>query len=1447
MSLKKFYSDISFHNFVTNINLENLDSIKDAYFFENEVLYDEKNNSFSFTICFKTLPIISDFVKLNNKLIEYKPIKINVSYHIDSYYPEDNLIKEYICYFLLHNSNYFLKGEFYKQGKTLYNNIDNRKWTFSYTNKDEFEFLQSMIEFLQNQFKILGLTKIEFDLDFHSIENIPEKDISNFDFSFNEFNNFEDKFKASVSEAKYNKYKTSKNFQKISISEINSLDEIPEKFAISCDGVIFKTDFINRKQFFIYKYWISDFKDAIEISFFSKNKLSGSDIFDIDDYVQISGIVENKFKSTQKIIKADKIEKINSPNDLREDLAPKKRIELNAKSQMNTMDGLMSAQQLVKMASDFGHKAVALLDSDGIQEFHNFSSAAKKANIKPIYGSSFSVIEQNNKIFLNEFDNLILDDIEYVAFDLETTNLSPMIADIIEFGAVVIKNKKIIEKHQFFLKAHKPLSQFTKELTSITDEMLQNDGINQQEGIEKIYQILKGRVAIAHNADFDMSHIFEKFQKYNLPALQCTFIDTLAVSRLIFDERSKHSLGDTAFYLSVEYNEIAAHRADYDAEVLGKIWIQFLNKFKNLNIFTTIDLSKIITENFYNKKRSDFQISVLAKNQKGINELFKLVSLTLTERVFKTPKLFYEDLPKSPNLLVGSGGIRSPLLYSYMYRSKYSQQKLMDLFDYIEIPQPKSLLNLVGENDFSLNDIYEILKKIIYDALKKNKKVVAVSDARYANQEDQAFYKILVYSKGVGNTSHFLFDRRKIKNNTFKLPDLHFLTTDEMLKEFAFLKDTQLIEDIVINNPLEIFNLIEDNIEIVKKDLYTPKFDNSSRKLYDLVYKNAHNKYGDVLPELIKNRIESELNPIINHGFDVIYWISHILVKKSIDSGYIVGSRGSIGSSLVANLANISEVNPLPPHYNCSKCKYFELNQDNEITSGFDLDDKACPKCQNIMLKDGHNIPFETFLGFNADKVPDIDLNFSGEFQLEIHNEVKRIFGEKNIFRAGTILKIKDKTAYAFVKKVDEEYNFGYSPAFLTFLANKVVGVKRTTGKHAGGIIIIPEEFEVEYFTPVNYPAGDNTIDWKTTHFDYKFLHDNILKLDILGHVNPTAVRMLERLTNVNAWKDIPRKDKRVMSLFSSTKELKIKPEQIGGEQTGALGIPEFGTNFVRKMLAEAQPQTFADLISLCGLSHGEDVWANNAQTLIKNNGLKIKDVISCRDDMLIYLVDKKIDPLYAFKIMEKVRKGQGITSEEEEFLLKNKIPSWYIESMKKIKYMFPKAHAAAYVIMAWIIAWFKLYYPIEYYATFLSTRVSEFELETLINDFGGEKINKKIKEIQLLNDKKAKDKELLITLEITREMYARGISISNIDLKKSHEIEWIIDYKNNSLIPPFTAIKGLGEAVAKKIIQARNERPFRSKEDFLRRSSVNKTLFNTFNELKILDELNETDQMTLF
>ncbi|VEU77169.1 PolC-type DNA polymerase III [Mycoplasmopsis columbina] len=1252
-----------------------------------------------------------------------------------------------------------------------------------------------------------------------------------------------------------------KSFSRLNTSYANTTIEnlyfLEDKTAVEISGLVFKKEYkalnnANEKKH-LYIISLTDLTSGIQLQYFTKELLSSEEekILENDSWIKVKGRLALKIQESRetRIIYVDSFEKTVSPISESQDLMDEKdkRVELHISSKMNTMDGLLNPSEIIKQAEKFKMPAVAIMDLNGCQGYPEFYNTAKKSSVKPLYGTAFTIINKNVNLIIGDFENVNLRNTEYVAFDIETTSLFPRFGEVIEYGAVkVTQSLRIDNKEQFFIKAKQPLSSFTTNLTGITNKMLE-DGKNIQDALDEIYSSLNNKIAIAHNARFDYHFLKEQFFKYNKPFPKFAVIDTLKVSRFLFPDDSKHKLQDLAKKVDIIYDENQAHRGDYDAEVLANVWIQLIGILEKNNIFDLKTLANQTSKSLY-KREFAYEITTLAKNNQGLKEQFELISFASTDQYWNQPKLFWENLENKKNILIGSSTLRSKLLDDYFYGSTSLFIDTLEKLDYVEIPAPQVFSHWLEYGDLSKEELEFALKDIITKAKEKNKIVVATGDVKYNSILDKKAYEIVVYSKGIGNSRHYLYNYEKAKNNNIKIPTQNFLTTKEMLEQFAFLNDDKLIREIVIDNTQKIANLCED-IKVIKEDLYTPNFDNSDLKLKELVYKTAHEKYGEILPELIEKRIESELTPIIKHGFSVIYWISHVLIQKSIERGYVVGSRGSVGSSITAYLSGVSEVNPLPAHYICLKCKKFELCQDKNITSGFDLDPKKCDNCGSLMDTDGQTIPFETFLGFDADKVPDIDLNFSGEVQPEIHNEVKNIFGEYHTFRAGTVQTVADKTAYGYVKNYAEETKQEINEIYVHYLAKRIEGVKRTTGQHPGGILIIPKEFDVTDFTATNFPANDVTSTWKTTHFDFKAIHDNLLKLDILGHDNPTIIKLLEEYTGIKT-SAIPKKDPKVMSLFSSTASMGIKPEDIDNEVTGALGLPEFGTKFVRKMLSSSKPSSFADLISLSGLSHGTDVWVGNAEDLILKRNFKLSDVISCRDDILVKLMNVDVPRKDAFKIMEKVRKGKGLNSEEEEFLLKYKVPQWQIDSMKKIKYMFPKAHAAAYVLMAWWSAYYKLYYPLEFYSVYLTARTDVLDIENMIDVKGGKRVARKLKELKIEEARRtisSTDEKLLPIFEIVQELYARGFYISNVSLTRSKANEWVIDKENNCLIPPFTAVKQLGLAVANSIVSARDSKEFISIEDFKQRTTTNNTLLERLKSMNVFDGLDTKNQMTLF
>ncbi|PZW00555.1 PolC-type DNA polymerase III [Metamycoplasma auris] len=1188
---------------------------------------------------------------------------------------------------------------------------------------------------------------------------------------------------------------------------------------------------------------ISDYKEAIAIKYIQDINDEKPNL-KIGDTIYVQGLLsDDTYTKSKFILTSGKnwYTPTESLVSITQDNETEKRIDLAVRTNMSAQDGISSPEEYIEAMEKLGHKAIAITDLDNVQSFPSFYNLLKKnKTIKPIYGATLSTISNKNSIFIG-YKDFILSDAEYVVFDLETTGLSSRFDDIIEFGASIIKNGKQIEKIQFFLKTNKPLTQKIQELTNINESMLAK-GYEQEEGIKKIYEILNNRIAVAHNGSFDMRMCFQKFKELNLDISNLVCIDTLRVSYLLDTDDRLHKLERVCKRFNIAYNVAEAHRADYDANVLAQVWLRMISRLNiEKQIFSSMDLFNYDTS-LWAKRRRSSEIRVLAKNQQGLKELFKILSNSLTNDFADGPKFYIEDKDKYPNLLFGSATNQSLLWDKVLFGTDDEIIEEIKNFDYIELPPIDSFVYYVKIEDISMSDLQWAYKDLLTKCKSLNKMCIATSDARYVYEYQKQIHAIYINAPSLGGGKHWLKGRAQ--------PSFKYLTTREMIDQFIFLGDEKIIKDLVINNPKKIVEQIED-IQVIKDKLYVPSFDNSPVKLRELVYKNLYEKYGSNPDKKIIERVEKELNPIIKYGYSAIYWISHKLVKRSNEDGYLVGSRGSVGSSIVANLSQISEVNPLEPHYLCSNCKYFEWSEDSNIYSGWDLPDKRCPKCDQMLSKDGHNIPFETFLGFEANKVPDIDLNFSGEYQPTIHNLVRELFGDDHSFRAGTISKIALKTAFGFCEKYMHEERkdeIPWSRTFLDFLASKAAGVKRTTGQHPGGIIVIPKEFDVEDFTPVNYPANDTNSTWKTTHFNFESIHDNVLKLDLLGHDDPTTIKMLEDLTGVSV-KSIPKFDKEVMKLFYTTESMKISPSMIDNETTGAYGLPEFGTNFVRGMLKEAQPRTFNDLILLSGLSHGTNVWAGNAEELVKK-GFKLKDCVCCRDDIMQELIKRKIEPLVAFEIMERVRKGKGLTVEQEDLLINSNVPDWYINSLKKIEYMFPKAHATAYVIMAWRIGWYKLYYPLEFYASYFSIRPDAIDIEVMSNGYN--KVSEILYDYKNRKNDKAnplstKESALITTFEITKEMYARGFSIQNVSLEKSDAKNWIVDKDKKSLIPPFNVVDGLGETVAESIIKARAESPFLSIEDLTERAKINIKICNELRRLGILKDLNETNQVELF
>lgn len=1145
-------------------------------------------------------------------------------------------------------------------------------------------------------------------------------------------------------------------------------------------------------------------------------------------WLKVQGTVSNDPYLRDTIIEPKLLELV-SKEEKKDNYKGRKRIELNTHTKMSQLEGVSSAKDYLARAEGWGHEAIAFTDTYGVQAYPEICLSSKGKELKPIYGLNAFIMDDSITATTNK-KKLRLKDATYVVFDVETTGLSAERDRLIEIAAVKVKNGAEIDSFESYINPRRPISELITRLTSITDDDVK-DAPFEEEVMTNFYNWLdEDDILVAHNAKFDLGFLDKSFERLGLKNKNNASIDTLFISRAENKEAKRHGLSNLAKLYKVRL--VQHHRAIYDTKATAEIFVKMLDQLYKLGIEYHNEIDEKIDLKLAHKRSRTFPCSILVKNAKGLKDLFRLVSYSCTDYLSSgkptIPRSLLEQYRE--DLLIGSGNSENEVFEELLNSKEDKVEGIIDFYDYIEI-QPKTHYHsfIRSERITDEAELEELLKKLIDIAKKKDKIVVATGDCYYLDEYQHVYRQIL---------------RLTVKSNPGARdikPMATFLTTEEMLNEFSFL-DEKLREEIVIDNTHKISDLIELVVPL-KNKLYTPNIEGAANEVRDLSYSMAHKIYGDKLPEIVEKRLEKELASIIGNGFSVVYLISHKLVKKSLDDGYLVGSRGSVGSSLVATMMEITEVNPLAPHYVCPKCKHSEFFLNAEYASGFDLPNKNCPHCDVKMIKDGQDIPFETFLGFNGDKVPDIDLNFSGEYQATAHNFTKEIFGEDYVYRAGTISTVAEKTAYSFTRDYYEKNEIEKRSIDIERIASGCEGSKRTTGQHPGGILVVPNDMDIFDFTPYQYPADDETSPWRTTHFDFHSIHDNILKFDILGHDDPTMIRKLQDLSGIEP-KTIDVSDPEVMGIFSTVEALGVTREQVDSA-SGTFGIPEFGTNFVIQMLDDTKPTTYSELVQISGLSHGTDVWLGNAQELIKNGTCELKDVIGCRDDIMVYLIHAGLEEGLSFKIMESVRKGKGLTEDFEKAMRDNDVPEWYIDSCKKIKYMFPKAHACAYVLMALRIAWFKVHQPLTYYCAYYSVRASDFDIITVVK--GEKSLKAKIQEIKTKdkNEVTAKDKDALVSYEIANEMLERGFAFSKVDLEKSESHDYIID--GNTLIPPFSIIPGLGDNVANKIVQARKEKPFLSIEDFSKRGSVSSTVVEYLREMGTLKGLPEKAQLSFF
>lgn len=1177
-------------------------------------------------------------------------------------------------------------------------------------------------------------------------------------------------------------------------------------------------------------------------------------------WFKLRGIVKDDKYSGELTFQIRDINTLEKEVETETDDAPVKRVELHAHTMMSQMDGLSDTTKLLRQAQAWGHKAIAITDHNGVQgfvdAFHYYQSANKKIEnpddrFKIIYGTELTMIDDTIRIVVRPNDTKLLDN-TYVVFDLETTGFNAGGGDsMIEIGAVKIFNGEIIDRFDELINPGRKLPAKITEITSITDEML--EGKPDEETAVKKFIAWAGELPmVAHNAKFDTSFLEMAYQKYNLGTFQNTVIDTLELSRTMDNNYARHSLSALVKRYNVPFDEESHHRGDYDAEGTALVFHKMLKKLDDRNFETIHDLDHLVSKDEIHKYGRAYHVNILTKNKVGLKNLFRIISLANTTYLYKTPRILRSEIERlREGLLVGSGCYESEVFTEARSKSDEELTNIINFYDYVEV-QPKEVYqHLLQMGDFgSEQELEDHIRKVIRVTEDAGKLIVATGDVHHIRRKDKIYREIIVNQKVPGGGRHPL-SRKEITS----IPSQHLRTTREMLEDFAFLGQDKAYE-IVVTNTNTIANMIEEVEVIIDTGgiPFSPKIDHSVETVNELVYGKAKEWYGDPLPTLIEERINQELTGIIKGGFDVIYLIAQKLVKHSNDDGYLVGSRGSVGSSFVATMMGITEVNPLSAHYRCPNCKKSIFEDDNgeslgaNYPSGFDLPNKECPVCHTPMIKDGQDMPFATFLGFDADKVPDIDLNFSDLNQADAHEYTKVLFGVDNVYRAGTIGTVADKTAFGYVKGYCEEHNIVMRTAEIERLAMGCTGVKRTTGQHPGGIVVIPGYMDVFDFTPFQYPADDPTSAWRTTHFDYHAIDQDVLKLDILGHSDPTQLRMIQDLTKMDVT-TVPLDDKETMGIFLSPEPLGVTREQIMCE-TGTLGIPEFGTKFTLQMLSDTKPTTFAELIKISGLSHGTDVWLGNAQELIKNKVVPFSQVIGCRDDIMVYLMYHGLAPKRAFKIMEFVRKGKASKDPEtwkemDAEMREAGIEPWFIDSCRKIKYMFPKAHAAAYVISAFRIAWYKVHMPVYYYVSWLSTKATDFDVEAMISGYDAIK-NRLIEIANKGNEATNKDAGIFECLHVALEAAARGIKFEKIDLYKSEATTFAVK-DEHSIYPPFSAIDGLGDTVAKNIVEERKKQEFLSVEDFQKRGKVSATLIEKMRMMGLFDGMDESSQLSLF
>ena len=1222
-----------------------------------------------------------------------------------------------------------------------------------------------------------------------------------------------------------------------SVSPMTGLN--PKMGGVVVAGRVFFSDMYETRRPGVYclTFDITDFQSSVRVTKYMQKEEKSALKKDIKVgmWVKVQGYIKLNRDGTDILLDPKSI--MTYPHEMRMDTAPVKRVELHMHSSFSNMDALSSLSpkgnaesNIVKRAEAWGHPAIAITDHGVVQGFPDAWHSA--GDIKILYGmEGYYVNNLDDRVAVHGEQEFTFSD-EYVAFDIETTGLQQKHDAITEIGAVVIKNGEILDRFQTFVNPNRHLTPEIISLTGITDAMLR-DAPQLKEAIPAFLEFVAGRPLVAHNAEFDIGFIREGCRKLGIDFAP-TYVDTLILAQNLLPELGKYKLDIVAEYLQLP--AFQHHRASDDAATCGMFLPHFFRKLEEMDLHSlqSINAAMPALRSRGTGNRKPRHIILIAKNKVGLKNLYRLISMSNLKYFKRFPIIPKSELVKHrEGLIIGSACEAGELFQAVVDRKDNSELKrIASFYDFLEIqPLCNNAFMLRNGTVRDEDELRDFNRTIVRLGEELGKPVCATGDVHFLDPEDEIY-------------RHILLDTKKFADCDAPLP-IYFKTTDEMLKEFSYLGEEKAME-VVVTNTVAIADQVETFDLLPKGKLFPPRLENSEEDLNRLVWEKVHDLYGENPPALIVDRLNVELGGILGK-YDVVYMSAQKLVQRSLENGYLVGSRGSVGSSLVAFMSGISEVNALPPHYRCPKCRHHEFITDGSYGCGCDMPDKNCPECGTKYVKDGFDIPFETFLGYGGGKVPDIDLNFSGEYQARAHRHAIEMFGETQVFRAGTIGTVAEKTAYGYVKKYLEARGMNPGAAEENRLALGCVGVKRTTGQHPGGLVVVPDDMDVEDFCAVQHPADAADSDIITTHFEYHCMEDNLLKLDMLGHDDPTIVHMLEELTGVNA-REIPLDDPDTMSLFTTSKALGFENDEILGP-TGAVAIPEFNTKFTRQMLVDTQPKDFNTLVRLSGFSHGTDVWLGNARDLIVNGTASVTETVGCRDDIMLYLIQKGLDPKMSFKIMESVRKGKvkakGFEEGWREAMEEHDVPQWYIESLAKIGYLFPKAHAVAYVMMAFRIAWFKAHRPLAFYATFFTVRAKAFDAEFCCAGFDA--VKRKLLEIWNNKDAAAVEQDLAVTLEVCYEFYLRGFRFEPINIYESEATRFVIK-GDKALIPPFTAVRGLGETAAMDTVEKRKGKEFISVEEFaLCCNKLSKTHIDQLKGLGAFAGLADTSQITLF